>query len=445
MPYQLTREQLLADLYQAYYDARRHKRQKPYQQHFERHAEANLERLCDELWTRSYRPQPATCFIITDPKRREVFAAQFRDRVVHHLYYNYVHEMLERTFIQDSYSCIRHRGTHYGIARLERHIRRESQNYQEPCYVLQMDISGYFMHIDRRRLLDITLGQLRRMAAHGFVGNASERCSRCSGTLGGVPHYRWRDVVDMGFVEWLTEVIVMQDPTESCRRRGSLLDWQGLSRDKSLFHSPAGCGLPIGNLTSQLFSNVYLNELDQYAKRVLRCRHYGRYVDDFYVVSADREWLLSLQAPLERFLHDRLGLTVNQGKTRLCDVRQGVEFLGAYLKPRRRYVSNTTLGRMEHKIPGMALLQNPEQLRSRLNSLLGLLSHYRSYRLRRRLFLDILSAHRWGYYLAGMRKYVIYSSSATASSMPRLSSARRCRRVGAQARSTAALRADLAI
>lgn len=142
MPYQLTREQLLADLHQAYYDARRHKRQKSYQQHFERHAEANLERLCVELWTRTYRPQPATCFIITDPKRREVFAAQFRDRVVHHLYYNYVHEMLERTFIQDSYSCIKHRGTHYGIARLERHIRRESQNYSEPCYVLQMDILG---------------------------------------------------------------------------------------------------------------------------------------------------------------------------------------------------------------------------------------------------------------------------------------------------------------
>jgi len=174
MSYQLTREKLLDDLHQAYYDARRHKRQKPYQQRFERDAEANLEVLCDELWNRRYAPQPATCFIITDPKRREVFAAQFRDRIVHHLYYNYVHEMLERTFIQDSYSCIKHRGTHYGIARLERHIRRESQNYQEPCYVLKMDISGYFMHIDRLRLLDITLRQLGRMAGHRIGGRASE-------------------------------------------------------------------------------------------------------------------------------------------------------------------------------------------------------------------------------------------------------------------------------
>ena len=415
MAYTLTREQLLVDLHQAYYDARRHKRQKPYQQHFERCAEANLERLCDELWTRTYRPQPSTCFIITDPKRREVFAAQFRDRVVHHLYYNYVHVMLERTFIQDSYSCIKHRGTHYGIARLERHIRRESQNYTVPCYAMKMDISGYFMHIDRQRLLDITIGQLRRMAGHSVGGRASEPATTQSevaaaGGLGSPPSY-WRDAVDMEFVEWLTATIILQDPTENCRRRGSLLDWQGLTRDKSLFHSPPGCGLPIGNLTSQLFSNVYLNELDQYAKRVLHCRHYGRYVDDFYVVSADREWLLSLQAPLARFLHDRLGLTVNQGKTRLCDVRQGVEFLGAYLKPRRRYVSNTTLGRMERKIPGMALLQNPEQLRSRLNSLLGLLSHYRSYSLRRQLFFSHPVARRWGYFQAGMGKYVLFPVS----------------------------------
>ena len=181
--FHLTREQLLADLHQAYLDARRHKRQKPYQQHFERHAEANLKQLCDELWTRSYRPGPATCFIITDPKRREVFAAQFRDRVVHHLYYNYVHEMLERTFIQDSYSCIRHRGTHYGIARLERHIRRESQNYQVPCYVLQMDLQGYIHQIVYPTALRPRPAPCR---ARGVRGGAAGWCLWCA------PHVRSR-------------------------------------------------------------------------------------------------------------------------------------------------------------------------------------------------------------------------------------------------------------
>ncbi len=182
MYFQLTYTQLLDDLLVAYYDARRHKRNKPYQQRFEDHAEENLRELCDELWNHTYQPRPSTCFIITDPKRREVFAAQFRDRIVHHLYYNYTHEMLERTFIDDSYSCIKKRGTHYGIQRLESHIRKESQNYAEQCYVLKMDVRGYFMHINRQRLLDITITSLRRMAKHKVGNGASDR---------------WRDRVDM--------------------------------------------------------------------------------------------------------------------------------------------------------------------------------------------------------------------------------------------------------
>ena len=133
----------------------------------------------------------------------------------------------------------------------------------------------------RRRLLEVTLQQLRTMGSH--------RVSRPGGK-------RWCEVVDMDFVEYLTHVIVEQDPTIGCRRRGTALDWYGLPREKSLFYSSPGCGMPIGNLTSQLFSNVYLNELDQYAKRYLHCRQYGRYVDDFYVVSADRDWLRSSES-----------------------------------------------------------------------------------------------------------------------------------------------------
>lgn len=395
MAFVLTREQLLADLHQAYLDARRHKRQKAYQLRFESAAETELEALCDELWQRTYRPGPSTCFIITDPKRREVFAAQFRDRIVHHLYYNYVHVLLERTFIVDSYSCIKHRGTHYGIARLERHIRRESQNYTEPCYVLKMDIRGYFMHIDRQRLLGITLRQLRRMAAHR-VGQGSREC--------------WCGRVDMAFVEWLTEVIILQDPTQDCRRRGALLDWFALPPSKSLFHSPKGCGLPIGNLTSQLFSNVYLNELDQYAKRELHCRRYGRYVDDFYVVGADREWLRSLIPLLTSFLHDVLSLDVNAGKTRISDVHHGVKFLGAYLKPRRRYVSSGTLRRMHAKVTTLEDSNNAFQMRSRINSILGILCHYRSYQLRLRLFFSLYSLRKFGYCQHGMCRFIMYPS-----------------------------------
>lgn len=393
--YRLTPSQLLSDLHQAYYDARRHKRSKPYQQRFERDAERNLETLCDELLQRSYQPQPSTCFVIIDPKKREVFAAQFRDRIVHHLYYNYVHEMLERTFIHDSYSCIKHRGTHYGIARLERHIRRESHNYQERCYVMKMDVEGYFMHIARQRLLEITLRQLRLMATHkvgkGMAGH-------------------WYDHVDMDFVEYLTEVIVLLNPTEACRRRGTLLDWQGLPHNKSLFHSLDGCGLPIGNLTSQLFSNVYMNELDQYVKRTLHCKHYGRYVDDFFIVSADKSWLVSLQQPIKTFLQEHLELELNAGKTRIYDVRYGIDFLGAYLKPHRKYVSNITLGRMKPKIDRLSSISEPEKIRCTLNSFLGLLAHYKSYHLRQSLFQKHSFVYHYGYYQKRMTKFVLYPS-----------------------------------
>ena len=392
MEYRLTYEQLQADLHTAYLDARRHKRRKHYQLCFEVRADMNLRELALELWERRYQPQPSSCFIITDPKKREVFAAEFRDRIVHHLYYNYTHQMLERTFIQDTYSCLRRRGTHYGISRLERHIRRESRNYTVPCYVLKMDIKGYFMHISRQRLLDITLRQLQRMGGH-----------RVTTGLPGT----WRERVDMDFVEYLTRLIILLNPIEGCRRRGTLLDWWGLPPSKSLFCSDEGCGLPIGNLTSQLFSNVYLNELDQYVKRTLKVRHYGRYVDDFYIVSSDRQWLHSLQRPMAEFLQSQLGLTVNASKTVICDVRQGVEFLGAYLKPCRRYVSTVSLNRMRKKIPTLRQTEDPEQLRSRLNSFLGILSHYRSYRLRKEMFYGLRHVYRHGHYLQGMTKYVL--------------------------------------
>lgn len=403
-PFCLSRQQLLNDLYQAYYDARRHKRSRLYQQRFESDLDHNLADLCDELWQRKYQPRPSSCFIISEPKSREVFAAAFRDRIVHHLYYNYVHEMLERTFITDSYSCIKGRGTHYGVRRLEHHIRQESQNYQEPCYVMKMDVQGYFMHVNRQRLLQITLDSLNRMADH--------RVSRHR-------HEVWSDVVDMDFVRYLTREIILLDPTIDCQVRGEMSDWESLPATRSLFHSPAGCGLPIGNLTSQLFSNVYMNVFDQFMKRILHCRHYGRYVDDFYVVSADREWLHSLLSNVRQFLSEKLGLSLNEGKTILCNVRQGIDFLGIRLKPRRWLISHQTMQRMIGHIIQLRFevshLQDVSfcalRVRNSINSYLGVLSHCHIYRLFRNLFLGgILSfSRRYGWYRVDVKpKYIVY-------------------------------------
>jgi len=359
-----TFEGLLEDLHAAYFDARRHKRNKSYQLRFEARLEENLLNLCCDLWWRTYRARPSECFIITDPKKREVFAADFRDRIVHHLYYNYIYRWLVRTFIADTYSCIEGRGTLYGIHRLQHHIRKESLDYTRPCYVLKMDIKGYFMHIDRQRLLKLVISAIDRRQKKGDSGLSDG-------------HF--------DFLRYLSREIILLNPMDGCRMKGNPSDWDNLPRSKSLFWTSPGLGLPIGNLTSQMFSNVYLNELDQYMKRVLHCRHYGRYVDDFYIVSADRDWLLGLVPLVREFLLCHLGLELHEGKTIVCDVYHGVSFLGAFLKPRRSYVSSATLRRMSGKIgllEDTLVLPDTVHLRSSLSSMMGLMRQHSSFNLR---------------------------------------------------------------
>ncbi len=318
------------------------------------------------------RPDRPSAFVIDYPKKREVFAALFRDRIVHHLYFNYTHTLFERTFIQDSYSCIKGRGTHYGIQRLAMHIRQESQNWTVPCYAMNLDIRGYFMHIQRDRLLRFATSTIRKMADHRISCHSPET---------------WGDKIDIDFICWLTEQIVMLDPKTSCEIIGFKEDWIGMDPGKSLFHTPDGCGLPIGNLTSQLFSNVYLNEFDQFMKRTLGARHYGRYVDDSYVISSDRDWLLAIVPEIRRFLQEHLGLELHMGKLHVRDIREGVEFLGAFVKPWRIYVSNKTLARIRKNLRALDL-RDVDHVSNSVNSYLGVLSHNATYNLRCNLFLD---------------------------------------------------------
>lgn len=364
----ISRQQLLLDLYQAYYDAKRHKSKRSYVRKWEANLKYNMEDLCDDLYSRRYKPLPSKCFIVDYPKKREIFAAVFRDRIVHHLYFNYTNRLFERTFIQDTYSCIKGRGTHYGIGRIRDFCRRESHNWQRPCYVMHLDIRGYFMHIVRERLLEIAIKSLRKMATH--------RCGEKT----------WGDVLDMDLVEWLTEIIVMLDPKENCIICGEPEDWVGLDPAKSMLHLEKGLGLPIGNLTSQLFSNVYLNVFDQYMKRELKCRYYGRYVDDAAVISADKEWLLSIVPSIRDFLHRELGLDLHLGKLELSEVHRGVEILGAYILPWRTYISNHSLRRMEKKIADFDYSRPWSVVRS-VNSYLGIFQHMASYMLRRKLLV----------------------------------------------------------
>ena len=380
--YHLTRAQLLYDLYVAFEDAARHKHKMSYVVKFERNLAENLNELCDDLLNRRYKALPSKCFVVTYPKKREVFAAMFRDRIVHHLYFRYTHQLFERTFIADTYSCIEGRGTHYGINRIRQHIRQASLNWSQPCYAMSLDIRGYFMHINREKLLKIATDSLIKMSTHK-VG-MTEDVPIPSGVLL-TPQTTWADIRDMGFIMWLTEQIVMLDPMENCIIVGDDSDWDDIDHAKCMRYVEKGLALPIGNLTSQLFSNVYMNPFDQMIVRQLLCRHYGRYVDDSTMIDPDREWLLKQVPTVREFLADELGLELHMGKLHIQEIHKGVEFLGTFVKPYRDYVSNKTLQRIKSKMQEIDL-SNAEKANRTIGSYLGILSHTASYNLRHELF-----------------------------------------------------------
>lgn len=383
--------QLLADLYKAYKDARKHKRKRFYQLGFELDFEEELVTLRNELVARTYKPGTSTCFIINDPKQREVFAAEFRDRVVHHLYYNYTYELFERTFIADSYSCRKKKGTHYGFKRLKHHLLSVSHNYTRRCYVMKIDIMGYFMHINRRILLDICVDSMKKMAMR----------------YSDVPGVRWCEKLDYDLLFYLSHVIIMNNPLENCIIRGSFNDWKGLPSSKSLFHSEEGCGLPIGNLTSQLFSNVYMNVFDCYVKRSFPGVAYGRYVDDAFFVSSSKSALREIIPQVNDFLKTNLGLEIHPHKVFIRDARFGMEFLGGFNKPFRCYVANAAFKRLQRKVLALDASEGVGKLQASINSFLGVLSHYASFGIRKRLFLANPLFLHFGMFNFGLSKFKI--------------------------------------
>ena len=389
-----SKESLLRDLYEAYKDAIKHKKNKSYVKEFGKDLDMNILRLRNELIHGTYEPSKSMCFIINYPKKREVFAAHFRDRIVHHLYFNYTYKLFESTFIADSYSCIEEKGTHFGIERCRKHILEESVNYTKECYCLKMDIKGYFMHIDRNRLNEIIKEDLLKMSEH--------RINKSKNVV-------WSDVIDYNLIFYLTDIISLYNPIENCVFISNPDEWEGLSKDKSLFYVEEGCGLPIGNLTSQLYSNVYLNRLDQFVKRELKCKHYGRYVDDFYIISTDKAFLHEVSKKIERFLKEELHLECNKVKTRITNVKYGVEFLGAYIKKNRTYISNQSLKRIKKKIYDYdrANWENTTVINS-VNSYLGILAHYSSFKIRKQIFDSLKNLSKYGRFNESYTKFIPY-------------------------------------
>ena len=217
-------KKLLYDLFQAYYDARKNKRGTINALAFEIDYETKLFQLYAEIKNQEYKINPSICFISFNPVQREIFAADFRDRIIHHLIYNYISPFFERLFINDSYSCRVGKGTSQGVKRLDHFIRSCSDNYKQDCYVLKLDIKGYFMAID-----------------HSVLYQKIERV---------VNRFRKTADFDVDLILRLTRQVIFHDHTKHCRLKGTKKDWQGLPRTKSLFGAGKDKGLPIGNLTS---------------------------------------------------------------------------------------------------------------------------------------------------------------------------------------------------
>lgn len=356
------------NLYKQYIACRKRKRNTFNALQFEMRQELNLLELLEALQNHSYQPTRSVCFIATKPKLREIFAADFRDRIVHHLLVDYLERDWERIFIYDSYACRKNKGIHAAVTRLQKFMRQASANGQYPAWYLQMDIHNFFMSIDKNILLKIL-----------------------------TPRINHPDVL------WLTEILVNHDCTEDFVFKGRKALLEQVPEHKSLRYAAKDKGLPIGNLNSQFFANVYLNKLDQFVKHQLKCQYFLRYCDDFVLLSADKNQLVVWREKIEAFLYTELALSLNIKRERCLSISSGVDFLGYivrrdYLLPRRRVVNQL---RQKLAVYQKKLIEQRtncvvyyfdykalEQCRATLASYWGHLLHADSYRLRQRLLLE---------------------------------------------------------
>lgn len=347
--FQARTDWLSKELHKAYLSARRGKTSKPQVAEFDQNAKAEIAALVREIHSRRYQPQPSTAFIVNRPVKREIFAAQFRDRVVHHFLFNQVNKWWDARFIEDNYSCRLGKGTLYGIRRLDHHIRSVSRNYTQPAYILKLDLQGYFMSLDRKKLYQrATWGLDRQFPDRGY-------------------NYQ--------LCKFLWKVIIFNDPLKDALFNCPHSAWRGLPPSKSLFHQPKGRGIAIGNLTSQLLSNMYLDQLDRFVTLELGYRYYGRYVDDFYIVSGSKDELIKVTAVIEQYLKHSLLLTLHPHKRHLQECSKGVAFLGAVIYPFRLHPGK----RLKHNL--LAALVSPDCSPATEASYRGLVKHYKNKKL----------------------------------------------------------------
>lgn len=364
----------LKKIWQAYEDCQKRKKNTINSLKFELNREKNLVKLLDDLKSRRYKISRHICFIVTEPTPREIFAADFRDRIVHHLLYRELYEIVDADLIPDSYANRRGKGTHAAVSRLRKLIK-EIKSETGGGFYLKLDVQSFFRSIDRTILFKLLENKL-------FLKNSVSTFD-CNHDA------NWQQEV-----RWLLQKIIFNEPTENFVYKGDPVKQKLIPRNKSLFYS-AGHGLPIGNLTSQFFANIYLNELDQYITKKLGFTRYVRYVDDFVIVSEDKEKLRSSIELIDNFLGQHLNLKIHRGKICLQPISFGIDYLGYFIKPTHTLVRQKVVRRFKKKLYRIVATKCEDSLQDQakqalpmINSYYGHFGHAESYNLRVALYKD---------------------------------------------------------
>lgn len=306
----------LEHLYAAWKEFICGKRSKKDVQDFVLHLTDNIVQLHESLAKFDYNHSQYEAFNISDPKPRSIHKATVKDRLLHHAIYHQLYPFFDRVFISDSFSCRKDKGVHKALDRFRIFAGQVSKNNTATCWVLKCDIKKFFASVDH----EVLLGILKSY------------------------------IPDKDIMRLLENII-------------------------SSFSSTSGVGLPLGNLTSQLFCNVYMNELDQFIKQKLRVKHYIRYADDFVLLSRDREWLNSKIPEIAEFLNSKLKLSLHPDKLYIQAFTSGVDFLGWTHFPTHLVIRTTSKRRMFRRI-------GEHTTNETLQSYLGLLSHGDTHKLK---------------------------------------------------------------
>lgn len=370
-------------VYEAYLDCKRGKMSSPYTIAYIEIAVDDLPRLAYEIYTVIYKPTVSICFLVKYPKLREVFAADFRDRIVHHWIIIRLEPLFERRFQQMgniSFNCRKGFGTLAAVKAAEKGMREVSDNYTRQAWVFKGDLISFFMSIRR----DLLWYLLERFIRRHYDGGDKEVLLRT------------------------VKTVVYHHPEDDCIINGDPSEWRNLPKNKSMFTIDRNLGGPIGNHTTQQFANFYLSILfDIWLLFLMRGANFRiiRFVDDFLIICDDKGKILEVVHKLVMIV-SHYGLHVHKNKRYLQPVSHGVLFVGGYIKPGRTYVSSRTIGRFQERVFGFRkqLDENKkltyydlERIEQVINSYLGFCVHHQSYQIRKENIIN-LGDNFWKYF-----------------------------------------------